>query len=85
MNLGSYLSAVLVLTLGGEQDQDGVRGRSMCRAESQPGEGKRGRAQETTEPPPPSLSGVSKAQSVYGMHPSFLWADPGWGVLDVGR
>lgn len=77
MNLGSYLCAVLVLTLGGEQDQDGVRGKSVCRAESQPGEGKWDRTQEMTELPPPSLSGVSKAQSVYGMHPSFLWADPG--------
>lgn len=77
MNLGSYLCAALVLTLGGEQDQDGVRGKSVCRAESQPGEGKWDRTQEMTEPPPPSLSGVSKAQSVYGMHPSFLWADPG--------
>lgn len=38
-----------------------------------------------TGPLPPSLSGVFKAQSVYGMYPGFLWADPGWGGPDVGR
>lgn len=57
----------------------------MFRAERQPGEGRRDRAQETTGPLPPSLSGVFKAQSVYGMYPGFLWADPGWGGPDVGR
>lgn len=43
MSLGSYLRVVLVLTLGrgpGEQDLDGVRGKSMCSTEIQPGEGK---------------------------------------------
>ena len=43
MSLGSYLCVVLVLTLGrgpGEQDLDGVRGKSKCSTESQPGEGK---------------------------------------------
>lgn len=43
MSLGSYLRVVLVLTLGrgpGEQDLDGVRGKSVCSTESQPGEGK---------------------------------------------
>lgn len=76
---------MLFLTLGGEQDRDGVKGKSVCRAERQPGEGRWDRAQEMTGPLPPSLSGVFKAQSVYGMYPSFLWADPGWGGPDVGR